>query len=66
MPPSSSDPCKTSQARGIKGPYTLLCLGFSLCFSASPLSSVGTAVLLQNGAGLQDLPWARGLKSRHL
>ena len=61
MPPSSSDPCKTSQARGIKGPYTLLCLGFSLCFSASPLSSVGTAVLLQNGAGLQDLPWARGL-----
>ncbi len=57
MPPSSP----VRSCRAYRGPYALLCLGFALCFSSSPLSSVGTAVLLQNGAGLQDLPWVRGL-----
>ena len=42
-------------------PYCLLCLGFALYFSSSPLSSLGTIALTNFAQSWQAVLWARAL-----
>lgn len=51
----AEQPATPNTPFGLWKAYALLCLGYALCFCASPLSPVGTAALFQNGIEQQGL-----------